>query len=165
MCALGLKKHAVVICGDGVFRNGARAGGSRFGFPNLDRLRAGQTAGVLVDAKCQLRLYVNGVDQGRYSIDILNFRCKIGPSSGTTSVLKDFIQAWTYLKTPNMTWATFLTKFWDRKNVRGIVPQGVAVRGVTANTFYGVADVYGQCEEVTIVPADDDEDGNGMVSV
>ena len=41
--------------------------------------------------------------------------------------------------------------------------QGVAVRGVTANTFYGVADVYGQCEEVTIVPADDDEDGNGMV--
>ena len=40
----------------------------------------------------------------------------------------------------------------------------MAVRGVTANTFYGVADVYGQCEEVTIVPADDDEDGNGMVS-
>ena len=73
MCALGLKKHAVVICGDGVFRNGARAGGSRFGFPNLDRLRAGQTAGVLVDAKCQLRLYVNGVDQGRYSIDIFGF--------------------------------------------------------------------------------------------
>ena len=44
------------------------------------------------------------------------------------------------------------------------VDQGVAVKGVTANTFYGVADVYGQCEEVTIVPADDDEDGNGMVS-
>ena len=40
----------------------------------------------------------------------------------------------------------------------------MAVRGVTANTFYGVADVYGQCEEVTIVPPDDDEDGSGMVS-
>ena len=86
VCALGLKKHAVVICGDGVFRNGARVGGNRFG-PNLDRLRAGQTAGVLVDAKCQLRLYVNGVDQGRNSTDILNFGRKIGPSPGTTSLL------------------------------------------------------------------------------
>ena len=71
MCALGLKKHAVVICGDGVFRNGSRVGSNRFG-PNLDQLRAGQTAGILVDAKCQLHLYVNGVDQGCNSIDIFS---------------------------------------------------------------------------------------------
>jgi neuralized-like protein 4 len=59
----------------------------RYG-PNLDQLRVGQTAGILVDSKCQLRLYVNGVDQG------------------------------------------------------------VAAKGITANTFYAVADVYGQCEEI-----------------
>ena len=57
VCALGLKKNAVVICGDGVFRNGSRVGSNRFG-PNLDQLRAGQTAGILVDSKCQ----------GRYSM-------------------------------------------------------------------------------------------------
>ena len=104
VCALGLKKNAVVICGDGVFRNGSRVGSNRFG-PNLDQLRAGQTAGILVDSKCQLHLYVNGVDQG------------------------------------------------------------VAVKGITVNTFYGVADVYGQCEEVTIVPADDHDEIGGTVSI
>ena len=104
VCALGLKKNAVIICGDGVFRNGSRVGSNRFG-PNLDQLRAGQTAGILVDSKCQLHLYVNGVDQG------------------------------------------------------------VAVKGITVNTFYGVADVYGQCEEVTIVPADDHDEIGGTVSI
>ena len=39
----------------------------------------------------------------------------------------------------------------------------MAVKGITVNTFYGVADVYGQCEEITIVPADDDHENGRMV--
>lgn len=71
--ALGLKKDTWVISGDTVFHNGHKVK-SRYG-ANLDSLSSGKTVGIMVDDENQLRLFINGVDQGVAAVNIPPTTC------------------------------------------------------------------------------------------
>ncbi|CAH0389497.1 unnamed protein product [Bemisia tabaci] len=72
--ALGFKKNAWIISADSVFQDGEKIK-SNYG-PNLDKLSVKQTVGVMVDAESQLRLFVNGVDQGVAATNI-PYKCHV----------------------------------------------------------------------------------------
>ena len=59
--AIGLKKNAIVISGDTLYQNGHKMENLT---PNLDKLTTDQTVGIVIDAQRNLRLLINGVDQG-----------------------------------------------------------------------------------------------------
>lgn len=71
--ALGLKKDTWVISSDTVFHNGHKVK-SRYG-ANLDSLSAGKTLGIMVDEENQLRLFINGIDQGVAATNIPAATC------------------------------------------------------------------------------------------
>ncbi|RZF44339.1 hypothetical protein LSTR_LSTR006889 [Laodelphax striatellus] len=95
---LGLKRDSWVICSDCVFHNGQKIK-CKYG-TNLDTVGAGHLIGIMIDVDCQLRLFVDNVDQGvaatgitlpcRVVIDLYG-QCEqvsiIGPQNDSSNVL------------------------------------------------------------------------------